>query len=94
MNNMGPATLRRLKAIQDNFERKVEEAGRGLGIPEDRSTVIEILKIDRQEQWEAETRKWREDLEKRTREAEYDKWHFLRNIARFIDGLLDRRIGK
>ncbi|RPJ28016.1 MAG: hypothetical protein EHM33_05920 [Chloroflexi bacterium] len=91
---MGPATLQRLKAIRENLESKIEEAGRGLGIPEDKPMVMEILRIERQQQWEEENRQWRKELDEKNRAAVYDKWHFLRNIVRFIDGLLDKRLGK
>ena len=43
---VGPITLERCKAIKEEFESRVEELGRKLGIPEDREFIIAILQID------------------------------------------------
>jgi hypothetical protein len=46
IEEIGPKTLKRLKAIKDETAGKVEELGRLLGIPEDKDLLYEILMID------------------------------------------------
>lgn len=85
MDTMGPKTLQRLRAIKDELDCRVEEVGKALGIPDDKPMILTVLQIERQEQWEAENRQWREDVLEREK-SRFNPVKFILDVCSNITG--------
>jgi hypothetical protein len=86
MDEVGPATMQRMKAIKSKLEKKVVQVGQALGIPDDPQLCIAIIQQDQMDRVE--------DKLSHIQEGQKEPFRLLRNIVRFIDGLLDRFLGK
>lgn len=95
VDSTGPATLEQAKKIKERLERRIEELGHKLGIPEDRAMLLAIAKIEelqrleeRMENFQAEMECWHMQ-EEELRNHQFNPVVFLRDICTNIIGNLD-----